>query len=76
MDDIRRKRAVASLGNEFAPSYDPVEDLDPAVGHKIRQMSPSERPQAIDQAYDQAGAFAKIKRMLMDAYKGDIYKKN
>ena len=76
MDDIRRKRAVASLGNEFAASYDPTTDLDPDVAGKINQLAPSARPQAIDQAYDQAGSFAKIKRMLMDAYKGDIYKKN
>ncbi len=76
MDDIRRKRAVASLGNEFAPSYDPVEDLDPAVGHKIRQMAPDARPGAVEAAYDDAGVYAKLKRMLKGAYNGDIYKKN
>lgn len=76
MDDLRRKRAVSSVEDIFAPSYDPTEDLDPSVAHRINQLSPAARPQAVDQAYDQAGAFAKIKRMLMDAYKGDIYEKN
>jgi hypothetical protein len=76
MDALRRKRAISSVEDIFAPSYDPTTDLDPGVASKINQLSPAARPQAIDQAYDQAGSFAKIKRMLMDAYKGDIYKKN
>ena len=75
MDDIRRKRAIASMQDAVSAQYDPTEDLDPTVAQRIKQMQPEARPKAVDAAYDDAGVYAKLKRMLKGAYDGDIYNK-
>ena len=75
MDDLKRRRAMASMQDAVSAKYDPTEDLDPMVAQKIRQMQPSARPMAVDAAYDDAGVYAKLKRMLKGAYDDDIYNK-
>lgn len=75
MDNYKVRKLANSVDDVFARTYDPTTDLDPEVAAKIRALSPEQRPQAVDTAFDEAGAFAKLKRMIGAGYKGDIYGK-
>ena len=71
MDYLKNKRVAASIKDTFEPKYDPLTDLEPQVANEIRQYPNHVQPRMIDEAYDKAGTFMKLKRMLKGAYDGE-----
>ena len=71
MDYLKNKRAIAGIKDTFNAKYDPLTDLEPEVANEIRQYPSHVQPRMIDEAYDKAGTFMKLKRMLKDAYDGE-----
>ena len=75
MDDWQKRR-LASVEEPFKNSYDPTTDLDPDIARKINALAPQHRGPAVDQAFDDAGYYAKLKRFMGGMWNGDIYNKN
>jgi hypothetical protein len=71
MDYLKNKRAIASIKDTFDAKYNPLDDLDPSVAQEIQQYPEHIQPRMIDEAYDKAGTFMKLKRMLKGAYNGE-----
>lgn len=70
----RRNKTALGVHDAFGNAYDPTTSLDPEIARQINNMPIERRPAAVDQSFDEAGAFAKLRRFMMDKYAGDIYK--
>jgi hypothetical protein len=72
MDYLKNKRAAASIQDTFGAKYNPLEDLDPAVAQEIQKYPEHVQPRMINEAYDKAGTFMKLKRMLKGLNDGEV----
>lgn len=70
----RRNKTALGVQDTFGNKYDPTTSLDPEIARQINNMPVERRPAAVDQAFDEAGTFAKLRRLMMHGYSGDIYK--
>jgi hypothetical protein len=66
---------AGGMSNYYKPSYNSDEDLDEDTQNKIRAVgtNSSEANDIRKQAWQNAGAYPKLKRMVKDAWSGDTH---